>query len=61
MGTDRLRAKLTTAGYDEAQVVDMGRTELSEAMAEAMLDEDLTQEASQVCSIASQVETEVVH
>jgi len=47
MGTDRLRAKLTKAGYEEAQVFDMGRTELLDAMAKAMLNEELMQEASQ--------------
>ena len=47
MGSDRLRAKLTKAGCDEAQVADMGRTELLDAMAKAMLNEELMQEASQ--------------
>ena len=47
MGSNRLRAKLTKAGCDEAQVADMGRTELFDAMAKAMLNEELMQEASQ--------------
>ena len=47
MGTDHLRAKLTKAGYEEAQVFDMGRTELLDAMAKAMFNEELMQEASQ--------------
>ena len=47
MGSDRLRATLTKAGCDEAQVADMGCTELLDAMAKAMLNEELMQEASQ--------------
>jgi len=47
MATDRLRAKLSKAGYDEAQVLDMGRMELLDVMAKAMVNEDLMQEASQ--------------
>jgi len=46
-GNDRLRAQLMKAGYDEAQVEDMGRKELLDAMAKVTLNEDLMQEASQ--------------
>jgi len=35
------------AGYDEAQVEDMGRNELLDAMAKVTLNEDLMQEATQ--------------
>ena len=48
MGTDRLRVKLGKAGYDEDRLLDMGRTDLLEAMAKVTLDQDLVQEASQV-------------
>ena len=44
---DRLRAKFMKAGYEEAQVEDMGRKELLDAMAKVTLNEDLMQEASQ--------------
>ena len=47
MGNDRLRAKIMKAGYDEAQVEDMGRKELLNTMAKVMVNEDLMQEASQ--------------
>ena len=47
MGNDRLRTKLMKAGYDEAQVEDMGRKELLDAMAKVTVNEDLMQEASQ--------------
>ena len=46
-GNDRLRAKLMKAGYDEAQVEDMGRKELLDTMAKVTVNEDLMQEASQ--------------
>jgi len=48
MGTDCLRVKLGKAGYDEDRLLDMGRAELLDAMAEVTLDHDLTQEASEV-------------
>ena len=67
MSTDRLRVKLTKAGYDEDRLLDMGRTELLEAMAEVTYDQTLIQEASQVPlptdgsnSIASDAGTEAL-
>ena len=67
MGTDRLRVKLGKAGYDEDRLLDMGRTDLLEAMAKVTLDQDLVQEASQVplptdgsSSVASEAGTEAL-